>query len=153
MEKVFHFLKGEWAVDRLFRGSYVGSFVGRACLAAGKDSVIEYHYHEKGQLTDAEGRSFQARQEYRYQSAGDLIRVLKRAESEWELMHELEFIIKDGFALAEHKHLCGMDCYEVTYRVDFSGILQIGYVVTGPTKEYCIDSVFSRLLLTKKDSG
>lgn len=144
-ERVFRFLEGRWSVRRHFEGSYEGSFSGEAFLApvAGEEST--YRYTEQGKLTDGEGKQFDAGQSYLYRLAEGKLRMLKRGEPEWVVMHDLEFREDGRLATATHSHLCGQDHYTATYRIDLDAeTWEVAYDVTGPKKDYRIRSVYSR---------
>lgn len=151
-EKVFRFLEGEWVVRRHFEGSCGGAFSGKASFAPKADSVSSYQYTEQGELTDSEGKTFDAKQSYRYRLEDRTLQVLKREASDWIVMHELEFDLKDGIATAQHVHLCGEDHYATVYRVDFSGTFEITYSVSGPKKDYRIRSVFSQIRFASQEN-
>jgi len=142
-EKVWVFWVGCWSLRRHFEGSYIGTFEGAAEFVPESDPILAYHYSEQGELTDGEGKRFGARQSYRYHLAADHIQVLKHEGSDWILMHDLEFHLEDGMAVARHTHLCGQDYYDAVYRIDFSGRWELAYSVTGPEKDYRIRSRYS----------
>ena len=149
-KQVFVFWEGVWTLRRHFEGSYAGTFEGEAEFTAEADGMLAYHYTEQGELTDAEGKQFGARQNYRYQLAADKIQVLKQEVSDWTPMHDLEFHMEDDIAVARHTHQCGQDYYEAVYRIDFSGQWELAYRVIGPKKDYCIHSLYSEKRLSNK---
>lgn len=144
--KIFGFLVGEWCVERRFEGSYGGAFTGKANFTPQADELWTYRYTEQGELTDSEGKTFDANQSYCYRLADGTLQVLKREASDWIVMHELAFRMEEGVAIAEHVHLCGQDHYAAIYRIDLNGnALEIAYTVSGPNKDYRIESLFERL--------
>lgn len=143
-EKVFHFLEGVWKVQREFKGSYRGEFTGQATFEPQAGEPSAYEYAEQGELTDAEGKRFDARQRYRYRLTEGQVQVLKQEDSDWIVMHSLDFEMEDGIATAAHVHLCGQDNYATVYRIDFSGFWEISYTVNGPKKDYRISTVYVR---------
>jgi hypothetical protein len=143
-EKVFRFLEGGWKIQRHFKGSYGGGFSGQAIFEMEADIPLSYHYTEQGELTDAEGKRFDARQLYRYRLVDGRIEVLKQEDSDWSVMHQLDFSMEDGAATAAHVHLCGQDNYATVYQIDFSGSWEISYAVEGPRKDYCIRTTYAR---------
>ena len=142
--QVFRFLEGEWGVWRSFEGSYKGEFTGKAFFAPDQDQDGTNLYTEAGQLTDGAGQLFDAKQSYLYRLVEDRIQVLKREESKWILMHELNFVLDGELLTASHMHLCGKDHYAVNYRVAFSGSWEQAYTVSGPKNDYTIRSIYER---------
>lgn len=143
-EKVFRFLEGEWRVRREFKGSYGGEFSGQATFEPQTDEPSAYKYGEQGELTDAEGKRFDARQRYRYRLAEGQVQVLKQEDSDWIVMHKLDFVMENDVATSAHIHLCGQDNYATVYRIDFSGFWKVSYTVNGPKKDYSISTVYDR---------
>lgn len=144
-ERVFGFLEGEWCVERRFEGSYGGAFTGRANFSPEAGGPSTCRYTEQGGLTDSEGKTFDARQSYRYRLVEGKLQVLKRDGADWTVMHELEFSGDAGQASASHVHLCGQDRYAATYRIDFAGeAWELAYAVSGPEKDYRIRSFYER---------
>lgn len=144
-KEVFRFLEGRWDVERRFEGSYQGSFTGEASFVPSPDEASTSMYNEQGELTDGEGQQFAAKQSYLYRLAGEKLEVLKKEESEWMVMHELDFQKDGSSATASHVHLCGQDHYAGTFKVDFSGGWEVAYTVNGQKKDYRIRSVYSRV--------
>lgn len=142
--QVFDFFEGKWSVDRRFEGSYCGSFHGAASFVPERGKAACYQYLEQGALMDGAGQRFDAKQSYRYRLAAGQLQVLKREESEWMMMHELDFRDDNGIATAEHIHRCGQDHYAAVYRIDFTGTWEVAYTVNGPKKDYRIRTVYSR---------
>ena len=142
-EQVFRFLEGEWLLRRHFAGSYSGAFTGKASVAHEADDLTTYRYTEQGELTDAEGKQFDAKQSYLYRLVEGKLQVLKREGLEWIVMHDLEFHADGRIANASHLHLCGQDHYATVYRVDFSGNWEVAYTVSGPKKDYSIRSAYT----------
>lgn len=149
-EQVFRFLEGDWAIRRRFEGNYGGSFSGKGRFTAEElADVPTYRYDEEGELKDAEGKHFDAKQSYRYSLEAGKLQVQKREDSGWVLMHELDFSDDGGMATASHLHLCGQDRYATEYRVDLTGTWEVNYTVAGPKKDYRIHSVFSPIPSTR----
>lgn len=144
-EQVFCFLQGDWVVRRHFEGSYGGTFTGKAHFTPENDEPGTYRYSEQGELTDDEGKTFDAKQSYLYRLADGALQVLKREAVDWIVMHDLAFRMEEGIAIAEHVHRCGQDHYATTYRIDLNAnSWEIAYTVSGPNKDYRIESVFER---------
>jgi len=144
--QVLRFLQGEWAIHRRFEGSYAGVFTGTANVLPEADSPGTCRYREQGKLTDGDGNTFEAKQNYRYRLLEGNLEVLKREGADWIVMHELGFSDDGGKAIASHVHLCGRDRYAATYRIDFAGgAWELAYTVSGPEKDYRIQSLYERL--------
>lgn len=145
-ENVFRFLEGDWAVQRTFEGSYLGTFSGKASFTPNSGEEFTYQYSEEGELIDGEGNLFNAKQSYLYRLEEGILQVLKLEESEWIVMHDLDFKqeVDAVVASATHTHLCGQDYYVAEYRIDLSGNCEVAYTVTGPKKDYRIHSVYTR---------
>ncbi|MGD7654255.1 MAG: DUF6314 family protein [Verrucomicrobiales bacterium] len=142
--QVFAFFEGEWSLQRSICGSYAGSFSGSARFSADPQNPRCLHYREAGKMNTADGGRFDSSQIYQFHLHHDRIGVLKNERSEWSAMHDLNFAAEHGLAVARHIHLCGADYYKVEYRVDFSGKFEVGYSVSGPAKDYSIQSTYSR---------
>ena len=142
--EVFRFLEGRWNIDRRFEGSYEGSFAGEASFVPSPDVSWTCIYSEQGELIDGEGKQFDAKQSYLYRLAGEKLEVLKKEESEWMVMHELDFQKDGSSATASHLHLCGQDHYAGTFKVDLSGGWEVTYTVNGPKKDYSIRTLYRR---------
>lgn len=144
-ERIFSFLEGDWSVRRQFEGSYKGAFSGEASFVAEAGKHRAYRYVEEGKLADNEGKTFDAKQSYLYQLTEGQLQVFKREESDWSLMHDLEFVMEDNIAVATHVHLCGQDHYAATYRINFdTDSWEVNYTVSGPKKDYRIWSTYER---------
>ena len=143
-QQVFRFLRGRWLIDRQFGGSYCGVFKGVANFVPEPGAARCYQYAEQGELTVGAGQCFHAKQHYCYRLVGESIEVLKHEESNWVVMHQLDFALEDGIATASHLHRCGQDDYVTGYRIDLAGNWEVAYVVQGPKKDYRIDSLYSR---------
>jgi len=145
-EQVFKFLRGVWSVRRRFEGSYTGAFSGEASFQPEPEGSLAYLYAEQGELTDAEANRFDAKQSYLYRLAEGKLQVLKCDRSEWEPMHEFDFVAEDSSAVGRHIHLCGQDHYAATYRVDLTeDTWEVSYTVSGPKKDYRIHSIYTRM--------
>lgn len=153
-ERIYRFLAGDWVVRRRFEGSYSGTFSGKANFTPQADKFWTYRYTEQGELTDSAGKTFDAKQSYLYRLAEGKLQVLKREASDWMVMHDLDFVVEDdGKATASHVHLCGQDHYAATYRIDLNGNgWEIAYTVSGPNKDYRIESLFERRRRSPGDS-
>lgn len=143
-EKVFRFLEGAWQVERSFRGSYEGSYAGKACFERLPNESATYLYNEQGGLIHGQGQQFDAKQNYRYRLAMDKLEVYKQEDGAWELMHELDFEEAGDCLTAAHVHLCGEDHYATTYKIDLNADWEVTYAVNGPEKNYHIQSRYFR---------
>lgn len=146
-DQVFSYLKGEWQVCRQFEGSYRGTFTGAASLVPEADDPLTCLYREMGKLVDADGQHFDAKQNYLYRLSDGQLKIYKHEDSEWIIMHELDFTREGDRLIAKHLHLCGQDRYAVEYKVDLSGNWEQSYIVTGPKKDYSIRSVYKKVVL------
>jgi hypothetical protein len=131
-------LEGRWDIARTVHpaGSLTGwaSFTrdARGCLA----------YAEEGQL-HLNGGTFTARQRYLFEPRADGFAVWFDAEL-LRLFHEIALSETPDGLVGEASHPCGRDLYVTSYRFAAGGGFKVRHRVTGPHKDYVMDTVYTR---------
>jgi hypothetical protein len=139
---IFQALPGAWSLRRGIEDACfgVGSFSGTAVFDTRADGAL--HYQERGELTLGAWRGA-AWRHWIYTLEGEAL-VIRYASTLAEL-HSFAFAAEpNGGASARHVHFCGADRYEAHFRWRRDGSFQLAHRVTGPAKDYCLDSLLTR---------
>ena len=136
--RLFAALPGEWTITRVLPG--IGRMTGSARFrTAGPDLL---HYREDGRLTLREGQSLEVYREYHYRLEEGRIRICFAEPGPPRTFHVLELDRPDG--AASDVHLCGEDTYTGRYEFPDHDRFTIRMRVTGPQKDYSIETAYER---------
>jgi hypothetical protein len=142
-ENVFSALVGKWNLHRII--SSYGSLYGSVQLSKRSDNIL--YYEEYGTLHLINGEKLSAERKYIYELSpkdGLLYIYYNDPWRQGDTLHCLEFARRGTRIVASHKHKCGDDVYAVTFEMITSESIEINYQVTGPKKNYTIQSMFTR---------
>ena len=165
---IFRSLQGLWQLSRTYTSrlpeypsgpsSGTAEFIPRKSSAQSSATHrIEYLYSEKTLLTTSRGLQLQGTQQYIYQYDEDLDKLqvyFTKRDEEFALdylFHQINISPPQGnFSpwQATSHHLCTPDTYDVAYEFHFQGsnllTFKISYEVTGPRKDYSMETVYTR---------
>lgn len=133
-EQVFRSLEGVWGFTRVIHGS--GRMKGTATFVKKADSTLLYY--ETGLLKLNDGASFESYRNYIYEWNDQKITVLFE---DGRFFHELDF---ETDMDAKGHHECGLDLYRASYRFDGPHSFELQWAVTGPKKDYIIQTNFEK---------
>jgi hypothetical protein len=143
VSSVFEWLLGEWSFVREIPG--YASVHGEAKIVPdGDDSA---RYEETALVSLAQGGTLRAKQCYLHRrlpppANGIEVRFCDRGE----LFERLEFSARDDSTLqARARCQCAADVYESVFVVRDER-LEVVHVVRGPRKNYCVETVYTRLV-------
>jgi hypothetical protein len=133
-----NYFLGKWNLTRQVTGSHQGSFTGTA-------EFVSYHnqdllYRESGYLILPMNKPFWCERSYWYEFVEDgNIRVLFSDRREFLMMRF------DSQLSAQATHKCECDTYDATYQFVSSNHLRITFKISGPSKQYSIDTHLIRV--------
>ncbi len=135
---LFDHLIGRWTFARQISGQ--GSMSGTASFSLITPSRAEYR--ESGALKLNTGPTLQAEQQYLYErtATGFTIHFIPSGKLFLDLSFEPE---AEGWHAAAH-HDCEPDIYHSEYRFEGDRTLNIRHIVTGPRKDYIIQTTYRR---------
>ena len=134
------FLAGSWRIDREYRdggGHLIGAMTGTGHYTPDTSGL---RYTERGTLNSA---GYRGEGERRYRL---IAQTASRAAIRFEdgrPFHMLDL----SSGRAEVLHLCGDDRYGASYRAFGLGRWTLRWVVSGPRKEYAIESEYTRAII------
>jgi hypothetical protein len=102
-------------------------------------------YREQGHLKLANGTTVQAEREYVFSNCDGGFKVFFR-EDPPRLFHEVSLAASSAGELSGRAgHLCKHDDYQSTYRFLPDGTFVVRHVVSGPRKDYTMNTTYTRL--------
>jgi hypothetical protein len=138
-DELFGRLAGVWSIARTI--SPDGRLTGTATFAPLANGWLRYH--ETGTLELPTG-SFAAERGYLFAPAENGFAVYFDAEP-LRLFHRIALAIEPcGTATGDAEHPCGRDLYATTYRFLPKGGFKVRHRVTGPHKDYVMDTDYVR---------
>jgi hypothetical protein len=146
LAELFQGFAGRWQIERDIPG--LAAFRGEAEFAmTGRPDVLAYA--ESGILTTLAGHQAPASRRLLYcRMDGRLAIKDDDARRRGALLHLLAFARQTGDAArlaASHRHRCGADSYDLEMRIIDADRFETRYRVTGPRKDYRIDTICRRL--------
>jgi len=134
-------LIGSWSLDRVIEGR--ATMQGIATFAPLDGARLAYR--EQGRLKLANGTIVQAEREYVFSNCDGGFRVFFR-EDPPRLFHEISLSASPKGGLSgSARHLCNRDEYQSAYTFLRDGTFVVRHVVSGPSKDYAIDTTYTRL--------
>lgn len=133
-------LEGTWVLSRIIEAQ--ATMTGRA--AFNRQDADTLTYREEGRVQLADGKSFDAHREYRFQRAPGGFTVYF-AELPPRVFHNIELMRAGDAFIGQATHLCTPDVYESAYCFRSDGTFSIRHTVHGPRKDYVSITVFKRL--------
>lgn len=130
---VFHMFEGMWKLTREI--THYGTMTGEARFTAAPSSIETYIYREEGSCF--RGNFYQ---EYQYRYVDGEISVLFSGGG---LLHTLCF--NEEFSQATAIHRCAQDVYHATYDFFNSSTFVLTYFITGPQKNFSIQTTFTKV--------
>ncbi len=138
-DALFDRLEGAWELGRSIESQ--AAMTGIAKFRRHGPDALEYR--EEGRVHLADGKTFDAHREYRFERAPHGFLVFF-AEEPPRLFHRIE-LMRDGDTLSgSATHLCAPDVYDSDYRFLADGTFVIRHAVRGPRKDYVSTTVFRR---------
>jgi hypothetical protein len=136
-QSLFDALPGVWTLRREIEDERfgAGTFEGRATFATQPDGTLLYEEHGELRLGAWRGPAWRR---WVYALEDDAL-VVRYPRTNAEL-HSFRF--DDGSA--QHKHICGADRYDASFRCLPDGALKLSYAVTGPAKNYRLRTLLRR---------
>jgi hypothetical protein len=138
-QTVFERLEGSWNISRMIEPE--GSLTGTATFERRPDGWLAYR--EQGEL-HISGGSFEAERRYLFEplETGFAVYFDERPP---RLFHRIDLTpLADGSLTGEAPHPCGRDTYLSTYVFPAEGGFSIRHRVTGPNKEYTVQTLYTR---------
>jgi hypothetical protein len=133
-------LIGSWSFDRVIESQ--ATMQGIATFTPLDRGRLAYH--EKGYLKLAHGTIVQAEREYVFSNSGGGFKVFFK-EDPPRLFHEISLSVSSGGALIGRAcHLCNHDDYRSVYMFLPDGAFAVRHVVSGPRKDYTMDTTYAR---------
>jgi hypothetical protein len=137
---IFGTLHGSWSFVRSVSGQ--AEMTGRASVSA-----LDLHtalYEERAEIHLVDGNRLHGERRYVYRASPTGFEVLFHDSG--DLFHALHFVEQsDGSFSASARHQCAADLYLSTYRVGEDGFFNVRHIVSGPRKEYTIQTDYSRV--------
>ena len=143
--RVLELLRGAWAIERRIEPG--GHFTGTANYTPRcADSLL---YRETGTLVLDAGVELNGEMSYVYSLRDGAIEI-SFAEGLSQGAHFIDIALPDDQSedlpiVSVDRHLCRLDTYNATVRIETSDLFTITYIVNGPTKAYTIRSTYRRL--------
>ncbi|OPY99680.1 hypothetical protein A5906_28860 [Bradyrhizobium sacchari] len=139
--KVTQKLIGSWSFNRVIKG--LATMQGIATFTPLMGDRLAYR--EQGHLKLANGTIVQAEREYVFSSSDGGFSVFFK-ENPPRLFHEISLSASSGGELSGHaSHLCGRDEYRSAYRFLPDGTFVVRHVVSGPAKDYTMNTTYTPL--------
>lgn len=144
---LFKKLAGNWVLDRKISCGI--QMIGTASFQPLAKPYACYHYQEKGTIKLPSNKSYTAYNAYGYSHTESQIMIHfwdTQRDQLGSVLHCLNFSLGNhGLMASKHIYYCGSDCYELNYTFIGESELKIEYQVSGPKKNYLIDTSLSRL--------
>lgn len=131
-------LAGDWHFRR--HASTGERMQGRASFLP--QAADHLRYHEEGRAILPDGRELSFFRNYLYQFEGAAMTILFDGPSQG-LFQRVELSLGDWAWTGQGHHPCGQDIYRTDYRIG-AGALEISHRVTGPKKDYLLETVYHR---------
>ncbi|BCJ91523.1 hypothetical protein IZ6_22580 [Terrihabitans soli] len=137
--RLFDALAGSWRISRTIDPQ--GALDGTASFSVRDNGWLAYS--EEGELTLPHGQ-FTARRSYLFEPREDGFAVWFDAEPK-RLFHEIALDGPDrGTRTGSASHLCRDDLYLSEYSFEPDGRFSIRHRVTGPYKDYTVNTLYTR---------
>ena len=134
-------LIGSWSLDRVIESQ--ATMQGIATFTPLDRGRLAYR--EQGYLTLANGTIVQAEREYVFSNSDRGFKVFFR-EDPPRLFHEISLSASSGGELSGRaRHLCKHDDYQSAYMFRPDGTFVVRHVVSGPRKDYTMNTTYTRL--------
>ncbi|GGE34418.1 hypothetical protein GCM10007276_09750 [Agaricicola taiwanensis] len=132
-------LAGRWQLEREISGNI--SMEGGAVFSPHGDGALLYH--EEVRLHLADGQELDGSRRYFFRQAGNGFDVLFD-ERVPRLFHHVELSAAGAELRGGAIHYCGADVYESIYDFKPGGSFRVRHMVSGPRKDYLIDTRYRR---------
>lgn len=143
--QIFNLLAGSWQLQRQIYPQ--GKMTGFGIFLSKKTD--ELYYREEGVYAAPNNQQFQTHREYLYVYAEEAISVyFVEAGKRSNLFYTLNFyqpLEKNILYQAIASHLCVQDIYQATYDFFDKDQFTLKFDISGPTKNYKIETIFSRI--------
>ena len=136
---VFARLAGDWRLDRRVDGRPLMD--GQASYRAGHGGCLTYH--EKGRAHLAGGASFAAERAYLYRQRPTGFAVFFM-EDPPRLFHAVALTPRCDALVGDARHLCAADLYLSHYEFCADGTFSTRHDVSGPRKNYALETTYRR---------
>ncbi|AWL99007.1 DUF6314 family protein [Bradyrhizobium amphicarpaeae] len=134
-------LIGSWSLDRIIEGQ--ATMQGIAIFAPLDGARLAYR--EQGHLKLANGTIVQAEREYVFSNCDGGFQVFFKEEP-LRLFHEILLSASSaGELCGSARHICNRDEYRSAYRFMRDGTFAVRHGVSGPRKDYAINTAYARL--------
>ncbi|UGX92809.1 DUF6314 family protein [Bradyrhizobium barranii subsp. barranii] len=134
-------LIGSWSFNRVIEGQ--ATMQGIAIFTPLDGGRLAYR--EQGHLKLANGAIVQAEREYVFSNSEGGFKVFFR-EDPPRLFHEISLSASSGGELSGRaRHLCKHDDYQSAYMFLPDGTFVVRHVVSGPRKDYTMNTTYTRL--------
>jgi dimethylaniline monooxygenase (N-oxide forming) len=142
--RVLDLLRGRWSIERWIEPG--GTFTGEATFVyRSPDSLL---YRESGVLVLANGTRLDGRNSYIYALCnGDIEISFADGPSRGKQFITISLpadTLNEFPIVSADRHLCRLDTYEATFRLESADLFSMTYVVRGPKKGYVSRSVYRR---------
>lgn len=139
--KVAQKLIGSWSFNRVIEGQ--ATMQGIATFTPLDRERLAYR--EQGHLKLANGTIVQAEREYVFFKSDEGFKVFFK-EDPPRLFHEISLAASPGGELSGHaRHLCRRDEYRSAYMFLPDGTFVVRHVVSGPAKDYTMNTTYTPL--------
>lgn len=143
--KFFNQMIGNWQITRVITasdGDVIGKATGAVSITILDKEALLYSETVIASMHDI--HTFKSIRDYKLTlTNGVLTKNFVEPEGD-RIFYELNFA-EDGNS-ATGEHLCSDDNYRALYNIVNNDFFSIRYDVSGPAKDYCIDTSFCRLL-------
>nr|WP_294553030.1 DUF6314 family protein [uncultured Rhodopila sp.] len=151
--RVLDVLRGRWSIERRIEPG--GQFTGAASFTRhATDSLL---YRESGRLVLDNGTELDCENSYVYALRhGDIEISFAGGPSRGKQFIDISLPADnpDEFPIVSaDRHLCRLDTYEATFRLENPDLFSITYVVRGPKKGYVSRSAYRRVGSAQSDFG
>ena len=134
-------LIGSWSFNRVIEGQ--ATMQGVATFTPLDREWLAYR--EQGDLKLANGATVRAEREYVFSGSDGGFKVFFR-EDPPRLFHEISLSASAGGGLSGRaQHLCRHDAYQSAYTFLPDGTFVVRHVVSGPAKDYTMNTTYMRL--------
>lgn len=140
---IFTMLQGSWKIHRAIPGH--GIVNGIANFTGG--TVNQLFYKEGGTFIQEQGKQFNIQQEYLYTYYKKQISVyFCEGSQKNQLFYHLNKLTRCNDKLhLSASYLCNLDLYQLAYDFAHQNEFNLRYVVTGPKKNYTINTLYHRI--------
>ena len=143
--RVLDLLRGRWSIERRIEPG--GYFAGEASFTP--RSPASLLYRESGRVVLDNGNELDGENSYVYALRnGDIEISFADGPSRGKQFIDISLPADDPAefpVVSADRHLCRLDTYEATFRLEHADLFRMTYVVRGPKKSYVSRSVYRRL--------